>query len=114
MATLTVQDVTRLGLAPTYAACTSGGDAFAPSSETWLHVKNTSGGALTVTVAAAKVPLTDTTITVAAVSIPATTGDKIIGPFPYDFFAAASDGLAAITYSGVTNLTIAVLRLSQP
>src|SRR3989304_5961316 len=82
MATLTVQDVTRLGVATTYAACPSGGDKFLPSENTFLQVKNASGGALTVTVAAAKVPAPNLTITFAAVSIPATTRDKMIGPFP--------------------------------
>ena len=114
MATLTVQDVTRLGVATTYAACTSGGDKFLPSENTFIQVKNASGGALTVTVAAAKVPAPNLTITFAAVSIPATTGDKMIGPFPADVFAAAADGLAAITYSGVTSLTIAAIKLTQP
>ena len=114
MATLTIQNVTRLGLEPTYAACTSGGDKFTPSSETFLHVKNTSGGALTVTVTGQKVPLPNTTLTVAAVSIDATTGDTMMGPYPAAEFAAAADGLAAITYSGVTNLVIAAVRLSQP
>lgn len=114
MATLTTQNMTRTGLEATYAACTSGGDKFTPSATTFLHVKNASGGALTVTVAVAKVPLADATSSVAAVSIDATTGDTMIGPFPYEFFAAAADGLAAITYSGVTSLTIAVIKVSQP
>ena len=114
MATLTTQEVTRLGVAQTYAACAGGGDKFTPGANTFLQVKNASGGALTVTVAVAKVPLPDATSAVAAVSIPATTGDKMFGPFPAEFFAAAADGLAAITYSGVTSLTIAVLRLAQP
>mgnify|MGYP001562877003 CR=1 FL=1 len=114
MATLTVQKVTRLGITPSFAACTGGGDKFLPSANTYIELKNTSGGALTVTVAPAKVPIPDTTITFAAVSIPATTGDKIIGPFPADVFAAAADGLAAVTYSGVTSLTIAAFELSQP
>lgn len=114
MATLTVQNITRLGLEPTYAACTVGGDKFSPSSETFLQVKNGSGGALTVTVTPQRVSLGDTTMTMAAVSVDATTGDTMIGPFPYEFFAAASDGLAAITYSGVTTLTIAAVKLTQP
>ena len=113
MATLTTQNVVRTGVATTYAAAAGGGDSFTPDATTFLHVKNTSAGALTVTVTPAKVPLTDLTETFAAVSIPATTGDKMLGPFPYEHFAQ-SDGLADITYSGVTNLTIAVVKVSQP
>jgi len=113
VATLTTQVVTRLGVAPTYAAAAGGGDKFVPDATTFIQVKNGSGGALTVTVAPTKVPLAGLTETFAAVSIPATTGDKMIGPFPAEHFAG-SDGLADITYSGVTSLTVAVVKVSQP
>ena len=52
MAVLTVQTVVRSGVGPTYASCAGGGDKFLPDATTFLHVKNGSGGALTVTVAA--------------------------------------------------------------
>lgn len=113
MATLTTQTVVRAGVAPVYAAAAAGGDKFAPSETTFLHVKNTGAGALTVTVTPTRVPLTGLTQTFPAVSIPATTGDRMIGPFPHEHFAA-SDGLADITYSGVTGLTVAAVRVSQP
>ena len=111
MATLATQVVVRTGVEPTYAAAAGGGDKFTPSATTFLHVKNTSGGALTVTVTSTYVPAANLTTTHAAVSIDATTGDTMMGPFPYELFAA-SDGLAAITYSGVTNLVIAAVRVS--
>jgi hypothetical protein len=44
------------------------------------------------------------------VSVPATTGERLIGPFPADL-AQVSDGLVAITYSGVTSLTVAAITL---
>ena len=46
------------------------------------------------------------------VTVPATTGDKLIGPFPYEHFADAT-GQCALTYSAATNVTIAVLDLSS-
>ena len=114
MATLTVQNVNRVGLAPTYAAATGGGDKFAPTDRTWLHVKNASAGAITVTIVTPGTALPDVGIADVAVSVPATTGERLIGPFPYEFFANPADGLADITYSGVTSLTVAAVKLTQP
>jgi hypothetical protein len=45
-----------------------------------------------------------------AVAVPATTGERLIGPFPADL-ADPADGLVAITYSGVTSLTVAAVTL---
>jgi hypothetical protein len=50
-------------------------------------------------------------ITNLAVSIPATTGDVMIGPIRPDVFRNSTTGLAAITYSGVTSLTIGVFDM---
>jgi hypothetical protein len=115
MATLTTQKVTRAGLVnPTFGACAGGGDRFTPDNNTHLHVKNGSGGALTVTVAATKVPLANMTVANVVVSVPAG-GEARLGPFPYDMFAATDgSGLADITYSGVTSLTIAVIQVPEP
>lgn len=114
MATLTTQNISRTGVGPTYAACTGGGDRFTPDKDTFLHVKNGSGGALTVTVAATKVPLPGMTITNVVVSVPAG-GERMIGPFPYDMFAAVDgSALADVTYSGVTSLTIGVIKTVEP
>lgn len=114
MATLASQVVKRSGVGPAYASCAGGGDRFTPDATTFLHVKNGSGGALTVTVAATKVPAADMVITNLAVSVPSS-GERMIGPLPADMFAAADgSGLADITYSGVTSLTIAVLKVQTP
>jgi len=46
--------------------------------------------------------------------IPVTTGtSKMIGPFPADLFADPADGLADITYSGVTSVTVGIFDLAQ-
>lgn len=114
MATLTVQDMKRTGLATTYAAAAAGGDKFAPSANTFLHVKNAGVGAITVTIVTPREAIPDVATADVAVSVPATTGERMIGPFPYTHFAAAADGLADITYSGVTSVTIAAVTLAQP
>jgi hypothetical protein len=111
MATLTVQTVSRSGLNPAYAAAAGGGDKFAPDKDTFLHVKNGSGGALTVVT-----PLTDPgsgqAISDVAVSVPAA-GERMIGPFNASSFADPADGLASITYSGVTSLTVAAIKVQE-
>jgi len=112
MATLTKQTITRTGLGPTYAAAAGGGDKFAPGDDTFLHVKNASGAPITVTVVTPG-SVEGQAIADLTVSVPATTGDRMIGPFPLALFANSADSnLASITYSGVTSLTIAAVKLS--
>lgn len=114
MATLATQSISRAGLGPTYAAAAGGGDAFTPNKDTFLHVKNTSGGAITVTIVTPRNDQYGNPVADNAISVPLTTGDRMIGPFPADAYADPTTGLASITYSGVTNLTIAAVQLSQP
>lgn len=119
MATLTVQTVTSSGVTPTYVSAAVAGDQVAnPDGDTFVHVKNTSTASKVVTVTAqqtsvSNVPgygtLTKSSVTV---TVPATTGDKLIGPFPLLAFNNAS-GRLAVTYSAVTSLTIAALRLPK-
>lgn len=114
MATLATQSVTRAGTTPTYAAAAGAGDAFTPDKNTFLHVKNTSGGAITVTIVTPRTDAIGNAIADNAIAVPLTTGDKMIGPFPAEFYADVTTGLASITYSGVTGLTIAAVQLTQP
>lgn len=112
MALLATQNIVPAGVAESLSAAAGGGDTFTPDDRTFLHVKNGSGGAITVTVVT---PGTFRGQAIAdySVSVPATTGDRMIGPFPAEVFADPSTGLASITYSGVTSLTVGILRLSQ-
>jgi hypothetical protein len=114
MATLTTQYLNRAGLVATYASATGGGDKFTPANGTFLEVVNAGGSPVTVTVAATKVPIANTTMSNTAVSVAAGTTGKI-GPFPPEFYTQNDGtGLAAITYSGVTSVTIAAINLVQP
>jgi hypothetical protein len=109
MAILSTQQVSLTGLAPTYAAAAGGGDKFQPGTTVFLHVKNGSGAPITVTVDS-KTPSSYGDDVNIEVAVPATTGERMIGPFNPSRFSG-SDGLADISYSGVTSLTIAVVRL---
>ncbi len=112
MALLASQKVVRTGLTPTYAAATGGGDTFTPGQNLFLHVKNASGGAITVTVVT---PATTSGLGIddLVVSVAATTGDRMIGLLTGSLTAAAATGLGSITYSGVTSLTVAIIDASE-
>lgn len=117
MATLTTQSVTRSGsgLTPTYASCAGGGDACETGDDIFLHVKNTNAATRDVTIAipSGQSPYPGVVYTSTVCTIPATTGDKMIGPIS-SLYKDPTTGLATITYSAVTNLTIAVVKLQAP
>lgn len=110
MAALATQVIVPGGVTPSYAACAGGGDTFVPDKDTFLHVKNGSGGSLTVTVAVPGTERYGVATADVAVAVAAGT-ERMIGPFPAEIFADSSlSGSAAITYSGVTSLTIGVFK----
>lgn len=108
MATLASQQIVLTGLAPTFAAAAGGGDKVPPGDHSFLAVRNASGSPITVTVDSVA-PSNYGDDANLVVSIPATTGEKWIGPLTAQRFAGA-DGLVAVTYSGVTTLTVAAVR----
>lgn len=116
MATLTTQNVNRAGLGPTYAAAAGGGDAMEVGSGMFLHIKNAGGGSITVTltVPAGRTYEPNVAITSPVITVPATTGDRMIGPIDAQTFADLTTGLCTLTYSGVTSVTVAAVRLTQP
>ncbi len=108
MALLAQQVISRAGLTPTYSAAAAS-TTVTTGDRSFLHVKNTAGSSMTVTITGtASVdgqPVTDLVVTV-----PATTGDKMIGPIKSSVFASLADGSSAsITYSSTTNVTVANL-----
>lgn len=110
MALLATQSVALTGLAPAYAAAAGGGDTFAPDKDTLLHVKNASGAPISVTIITPRTDPVGNAVADVVVSVPATTGDRMIGPFPAEIFADPTTGVANITYSGVTSLTVAIVK----
>jgi len=109
MATLTVQDIVLGGITPTYAAADVAGDAFPNDGRTFLHYKNTNAAARNVTVDSVR-PCDQGTDHNQIQNVPATTGDKMLGPFPPARFNQTS-GNVNVTYDAVTNLTVAAIRL---
>lgn len=116
MATLTVQTVSRVGVAPTYAAAAGGGDAAPVGANNWIQLKCTGGTPVTVTLATntGAAPFAGTALAVESFSVPATTGDIVYGPLTPQLYADPTTGLCTITYSGVGGLTIAVFTLVSP
>lgn len=111
MAALSTQEVVAAGTTLSFAACAGGGDTFINDGNTFLYVKNGSGGALTVTIAAPATPH-GMTITAQAVSVGAGS-EKCIKPYPQQFTQPAA-ATTNITYSGVTSLTIAAVKFTPP
>jgi hypothetical protein len=108
MADLAKQSITLLGVAPAYVAAAGGGDKIVgPSERVFLHVKNGGGSPQTVTVATPRTdPETGLAEADVAVSVPAG-GERMIGPFRASTFGDPADaGKAAVTYSGVTSVTV--------
>ena len=107
MATLAKQQIVQTGLAPAFGAAAGGGDKLLPGDTTFLVAKNGSGAPITVTVDNVAPSNYGTDVDL-VVSVPAA-GERWIGPLSAARFASNTDGLAAVTYSGVTSLTVAAV-----
>jgi len=114
VATPTIQEITTAssGLTPAYAAGSATETYLIPNNgAVFLHVKKTGLGDCTVTVptpgTVGGFAIADYTATVLA-----TVGDKMIGPFLPLIYNDAN-GQIAVTFSEVTGLTFAVLRLPR-
>ena len=106
--------MTLAGLAPAFAAANAGGDKLpSPSTRSWLVVKNASGAPITVTIATPRVdPVTKLAEADWVTSVPATTGERWIGPLdPSVFGDPADSGKAAVTYSAAASVTVGYFEL---
>lgn len=114
MAELTLQQITEAGGAVTYSSAAEAGDTADNSGNTFLHIKNGSGGSITVTITAQTTTVENTIygdLTKANASIAVEgSGEAFIGPFKPAAFND-TDSEIAITYSAVTSLTIAALYI---
>lgn len=109
MAEISVQAVTRAGtgLNPTYSAANGGGDTVKTGETTFLHVKNGHTSPQTVTIVTPN-DYEGLAVSDLAIAVP-NAGERMIGPI--DDVFRASNGFASITYSGVTALTVAAIRI---
>lgn len=107
MATLPTQVVGQTGAAITFDPATVGGDQCATGSDVRLLVKNDDAAPVTATLATpgtvdGDLAIADRTFTVAA-------GE--LGAIPVtDRYRDPATGLATITYSSATSVTVAVIR----
>lgn len=109
MATLTVDVIDRAtGLAdPAGVAAAGGGDDFPNTGREFLKVANGGGGAITVTVnstVACSLGFDHDEPAAASVGAGET---RFFGPFPTSRYGTS----AGVTYSGVTSVTVAAIRL---
>lgn len=107
MATLAIQTIDNDGLTPAYVSAAGGGDKVVCGQGCYVHVKNGSGGSITVTVVTPETVDGDLAVGDRNVSVAAGAEAKIAVGSRY---RNPSDGLAALTYSGVTSLTIGSFR----
>jgi hypothetical protein len=112
MALLTTQNISRSGVTPSYSAVAAS-DTFTPDSQTFIHVKNAGGSADTCVIQVLQGDPPG--LTISDVSVSVTNGqERMIGPFPANFFADPSTGLATVTHSFTTSVTSGIFKLGQP
>lgn len=106
MALIALQTLGTDGAVISYSAAAGGGDTVPYDPNGFVHVKNASGGAITVTAVVPGSTFGQANPDV-AVSVSAG-GDRLIkmGAGMQD----PATGLISLTYSGVTSLTVAALR----
>jgi hypothetical protein len=75
----------------------------------FLYVKNASGSPITVTIDTPGL-VDGLAIANLTVSVPATTGERMIGPFPPGIYNQA-DGNVYVDWSSVTSVTAGVFRM---
>jgi hypothetical protein len=88
-------------------ATNGGSDSFAPSPDTWLFIRCTNPGTITVNVtpaAAGGTGPSGTTISPLALApvVGASNGSRVYGPFPSVPFADPADGQVHISYTTVS------------
>ncbi len=112
---LTVEDVVRTGLNPTYNNAATDGHAIDNASKrVFIHVKNGSGGSVDVTITT---PSTVDGLAIAdrVVAVPAS-GERMIGAFPEAVYSQEDatlgiDKAVYVDYSATTSVTIGVFKL---
>ena len=104
MAAITVQDVPASGLADcSFASANGGGDTIAGGTKSYGGWEQS-----TVALIAINGHSSAQTVTCGGVAVPVAAGDTAIIPVPNE---GLNDASVAVTYSGVTALTVAAVKL---
>jgi hypothetical protein len=106
VATLAIQTIDKDGVLPSYVAAAGGGDKVVPGQGTFIHVKNGGASPVTVTIITPETVDSDLSVQDRAVVVANASEQMIAIPGRY----RGTDGLASVTYSAVTSVTIASLR----
>lgn len=106
MATLSVQTAAITGTVVTYASAAGGGDDFPNDGRVMFHVKNADASSKTVTINS--ITACDQGFDHDLAIVVANGTERIIGPFTVARFGAS----VGVTYSAVTSVTVAVLKVS--
>lgn len=109
MAELTPQQITKAGIAPSYAAVSASDTIRDPSAGMFLQVKNASGTVDTVTLTDSGTTSGGSAATSPTITVPITTGDRMIYIPPQ--FVAAATGLITVTHSQTASVTQALFRV---
>jgi len=105
---LTVQDIVKTGLSPSYTAANADGHSVANVGDMLVHVKNGGAGSITVT---CQTPAKQDGMDIAELQVAIPAGEeRMIGSFPTRTFNQ-SDGTVYVDFSGVSSVTVAALRL---
>lgn len=107
---VTVQNIAVAGLSPSYDAAHVDGNAFINDGNTILHVKNGSGGSLTLTVQTNRI-VGGVTVQDHTVSVPAGE-ERIIGLFGTGTFNQ-NDGKVYIDTSTQTSITLMAFKVPK-
>lgn len=102
-------DVVIGGLEPTYTAAAAS-QTFRAGDNRLLHVINADASPTTLTIETPRTDADGNAIADRAVVIPAGE-ERMIGPFPPHIYAAGSTDQVTISWSSVTAITFAVIRL---
>ena len=108
---VTVQQLRRAGITPTHTGSLSTGNTyqFKNNGKVVLYWKKSGAGACTVTIVT-QGTVDGQAVADRTVSVPATTGEKMAGPWSPDLYNN-SDGEIEVTYSEITGLTHAAVAL---
>jgi hypothetical protein len=111
MAFVGTQSISLAGTQVTYSAATvTTGDTFTPAQNVFLLVRNGGGAPITATI---DVPGSTQTGEAQPEVVRTITNatDKVIGPFDPNLFIDPATNVAKVTWSAVTSVTFAVLKL---
>lgn len=108
---VTPQKLLKGGVTPSYTGSLSTGNTYQVrnSGRTLIHLKKSGAGECIATIATPKT-VDGLAVAEQTITVPASTGDKIAGPFSPNLFNNG-DGDLEITFSEITGLTIAAFEL---